>query len=85
MPQNLIHCPRCRGAAGVPRESLLADEPAVMVDVFSHTVECPTCTRFGPFGLVPIPEAIEGALIGSGQPTQRQVDGAAWLRNFLEE
>lgn len=86
--EKLVPCVRCNGTSHVPRENLhegevmarVAGVPETRVYEYADDAhECPTCTPFGPFGVVPLGAAVEGALIGKKPKTEKQIQRDNWF------
>lgn len=104
MSDQLHTCERCLGSGALCFDDLSdlektrlpagKDRGKGLRNILFSTENCPTCTAFGPFGLVPTYAAVEGAFLRStGKTTtmernkqsaeNREEFGQAWLRDWL--
>lgn len=96
---QMVKCERCCGTASVLYDKLLPfeveqytkKEVALCFNAsgrFSPKyIKCPLCPRYGPFGMVPEANAIEGALRGTGRSEEelsKQKVNDAWLTEFFK-
>lgn len=66
----------------LPESGITAGIPSTSDLIFEYDSDehaCPTCTPFGPFGMVPLGAAVEGALIGKKPKTKKQIQRENWL------